>query len=177
MLVPQREKRGWRLQLIMYIMPQPWHVYELVSKPAVHTLCSLQPANSVFLSHQTSTSHQPALFFSHSKSAPATGHSQPNRKYSLWYIYCIAISCKQTTPVIKKTKKWQNCMMTTHCCRVCLRLIAPNCKMLQWLNEWRGFGGKNERICTVFDSSRSGNAAKLRIHCCGGFDVWQPSSA
>jgi hypothetical protein len=43
--------------------------------------------------------------------------------------------------------------------------------MLQWLNEWRGFGGKNERICTVFDSSRSGNAVKLRIHCCGGFDV------
>jgi len=44
-------------------------------------------------------------YFSHSKSAPATGHSQPNREYSLWYIYCIAISCKQTTPVIKKTKK------------------------------------------------------------------------
>ena len=38
----------------------------------------LQPANSVFLSHQTSTS-QLAVFFSHNKSASTTSHSQPNR--------------------------------------------------------------------------------------------------
>ena len=32
----------------------------------------LQPINSIFLSHQTSTSHQPAVIFSHNKLAPAT---------------------------------------------------------------------------------------------------------
>ena len=45
------------------------------------TLCSLQPANSVFLSHQTSTS-QLTVLFSHNKSAPATSHSQP-KSYTL----------------------------------------------------------------------------------------------
>jgi len=50
-----------------------------------YSLCSLQSANNIFLSHQTSTSHQllatsqPAVFFSHNKSAPATSRSQPNR--------------------------------------------------------------------------------------------------
>ena len=39
------------------------------------SLCSLQPANSIFLSHQTSTS-QLAVFFSHNKSAPVTSHSE-----------------------------------------------------------------------------------------------------
>jgi len=40
----------------------------------------LQPANNVFLSHQTSIStSQPAIFFSHNKSALTTSHSHPNR--------------------------------------------------------------------------------------------------
>ena len=44
----------------------------------------LHPDNSIFLSHQTSTS-QPAVLFSHNKSAPATSHSQPNTAYfSCW---------------------------------------------------------------------------------------------
>jgi len=38
---------------------------------------SLHPANSISLSHKTSTS-QPAVLFSHKKSAPATSTSQPN---------------------------------------------------------------------------------------------------
>jgi len=32
-----------------------------------------------FLTHQISISHQPAVFYSHSKSAPIISHSQPNR--------------------------------------------------------------------------------------------------
>ena len=46
----------------------------------LHTLfasSSLHPANSISLSHKTNTS-QPAVFFSHKKSAPATSTSQPN---------------------------------------------------------------------------------------------------
>ena len=39
-------------------------------------------ADSVFLSHQISTSYLPSVFFSHNKSAPATSHSQPNRMNS-----------------------------------------------------------------------------------------------
>ena len=43
----------------------------------------LQPANIIFLSHQTSTSHsQPAVLFSHNKSASATSHSQPAALFS-----------------------------------------------------------------------------------------------
>jgi len=38
------------------------------------TLCSLQSVNSVFLSHQISINHQPAVLSSHNKSAPATTH-------------------------------------------------------------------------------------------------------
>jgi len=38
---------------------------------------SLQIANSISLSHKTSTS-QPTVLFSHKKSAPATSTSQPN---------------------------------------------------------------------------------------------------
>jgi len=38
-----------------------------------------QSGSNVFLSHQISISHQPAVFFSHNKSTPATSHSQTNR--------------------------------------------------------------------------------------------------